>query len=306
MSYHVVRASSSNTILVLRVLSQIVDGFMAIGVVMAFERIQWLLIARKNQGVSLALVSAIAPSTSFLGLCRTLFRRTPGLGLARLWTLVRLLSLILLFGLGVLIMSMAVDRAMNNADNQSGDVKTERGYHIITSSVDARSFAFQEFNISSARLISLTADSYYGASLDEFLLDTRTVIDLTPEESKPSCTSGYDSERNRVCIRTVFVPGVTSLVVDERYPLADLVVVHDALGYLMDFDALEESFVFDDPSYCRVYGTANAAAQYCFAPGPQGGIAASTSLSPHCIRLQVITIKKSHIARRVAWTIRAA
>jgi hypothetical protein len=143
--------------------------------------------------------------------------------------------------------------------------------------------AFQEFNVSSARLISLTADSYYGASLDEFLLDTRTVIDLTAEDAKPSCSSGYDFERNRVCTRTVFVPGVTSFVVDERYPAADLVVMHDTIGYLMDFDLLEESFVFDDPSYCRIYGTANAAAQYCFAPGPQGGIAASTCLYLHVV-----------------------
>ncbi|KAK7883372.1 hypothetical protein LTR67_011307 [Exophiala xenobiotica] len=117
----------------------------------------------------------------------------------------------------------------------------------------------------------------YG-SLTEFLLDSRVVIDITSNSTtNPSCGSGYDFERNRVCTRTVFLPGTVAEVVDEHYHEADLVIVHDNVGYQLDFDPLEDGFNFEAVTHCRIYGTEQAAAQFCFAPAAQGCIAAKVT-----------------------------
>ena len=106
MKYRIIRASSSHTIFILRAMSQMVDALLAICLMTAFERIQWFLVARNERGASFALISATSPSTGVVGLCQMLCRRTTGLGPARMWSLVRLLSLSLLLAMGLLIMSM--------------------------------------------------------------------------------------------------------------------------------------------------------------------------------------------------------
>jgi hypothetical protein len=108
--------------------------------------------------------------------------------------------------------------AADEADFETGDVHTEPDYDIVAQSPTARSFGFQGFNLSTASLLSLSADSMYGSTLTEFLLDSRVVIDITSNSTtNPSCGSGYDFERNRVCTRTVFLPGTVAEVVDEHY-----------------------------------------------------------------------------------------
>lgn len=106
----VIRVSSSRTILVLRALSQIVDALLGICLVMALEKMQWYYIAQDKphdkSGETFALISAIAPSTGVVGILQTLCRTTVKLGAAKLWSLVRLCLLALLFALGLLIMSM--------------------------------------------------------------------------------------------------------------------------------------------------------------------------------------------------------
>lgn len=164
----------------------------------------------------------------------------------------------------------------DTADIDIGDVHTDPDYDIIAPSPEARSFGFKGFNISVASSLSLIADTIYGATLNEFLLDPRAVIDITSDSTtNPSCASGYDFKHDNVCTRSVFIPGTTALVIDEHYHEADLFVVHNNIGYQLDFNPLKEDFIFDGATHCRIYGTAHAAAQYCFAPATQGGIAAS-------------------------------
>lgn len=99
------RSSSSRTIFILRLLSQLTEFLLAVSLSSAFEKIQWYLVWPGGRGAPFATVSALVPGTGVWGLFQIAFSRLGTHVSARCWSIVRLLSLAIVFALGVLIMS---------------------------------------------------------------------------------------------------------------------------------------------------------------------------------------------------------
>ena len=104
-----VHVSSSNTILVLRVLSEAAGVFLGATIHSTFEVVQWVLISRPD-GIQLPQFLALQSSTGPLGLLVLAFGR--GLPLCqwpiapRLMSLLRLIAELTVPVLGILVMSM--------------------------------------------------------------------------------------------------------------------------------------------------------------------------------------------------------
>lgn len=104
-----VRSSRSNTILILRILSEAASIFLASTIYSTFEVVQWVLISRPG-GIRLAQFLALQSSTGPLGLIALFW----GKGLPpsqwpmkpRLMSFLRLMAQLTVPVLGVLIMSM--------------------------------------------------------------------------------------------------------------------------------------------------------------------------------------------------------
>ena len=143
-------------------------------------------------------------------------------------------------------------------------------------SSEPRSFGFQSFNSSVASLLAFSADQIFGVSMDEFLVNPRFVVDITPvDRGNQSCSTGYDINKGQACTRNMFLPTSGGSALDETHPEADLVVVQDAIGYQLEFSSLDEAFQFDSVAHCHIYGTDLTAFQLCLRSAYDASIAAS-------------------------------
>jgi hypothetical protein len=146
----------------------------------------------------------------------------------------------------------------------------------VAPSSEPRSFGFQSFNSSVASLLAFSADRIFGMTMDEFLLNPRLAVDITPvDRGNQSCSTGYDINQGQACTRTIFLPASGGSALDQTHPEADLVVLQDAIGYQLEFSSLDEAFQFDSAAHCHIYGTDLAAFQLCLRSAYDARIAAS-------------------------------
>lgn len=100
--------SSSNTIFVLSALSGLTSVFLASTIAAAFERLQWLLVSRKD-GLEFTKFLGLQSGTGVAGLIAlTVGSGHPLMTSTRLWSAGRLLTIVLVPALGVLIMSECI------------------------------------------------------------------------------------------------------------------------------------------------------------------------------------------------------
>jgi hypothetical protein len=138
------------------------------------------------------------------------------------------------------------------------------------------STGYQRFNASAASLFAFSGDAMWGVNMDEFLLNPRIVIDITPaERGSQSCSLGYDVGLSQVCARTAFIPIVVGVALDQTYPEADLVVLQNSIGYQLEFSSLDEDFQFEQASDCRIFGSDRVAFELCLRSENDARIAAS-------------------------------
>lgn len=155
-------------------------------------------------------------------------------------------------------------------------MRTEVGFQIVSVASEPRSASYQSFNASSASMLALTADQIFGVTMDDFLLDPRRVIDITPlDQGNQSCSMGYDINQGQVCARTIFLPVSGGTALDQTHPEADLVVTRNAIGYQLEFTPLDEAYQFELPANCQIYGTGLTAFQLCLKSANDAKIAAS-------------------------------
>lgn len=284
-SSHTFRSSSSRTIFILRLLSQLTEFLLAVSLSSAFEKIQWYLVCPGGRGAPFATVSALVPGTGVWGLFQIAFSKLGTHVSARCWSIVRLLSLAVVFALGVLIMSKWAWKPSRwgfCTDYKLGDVRTDVGFQIVAPSSEPRSVGSQSFNSSVASLLAFSADQVFGETMDEFLVNPRFVVDITPvDRGNQSCSTGYDINKGQACTRTVFVPTSGGSALDQTHPEADLVVAQDATGYQLEFTSLDEAFQFDSAAHCHIYGTDFTAFQLCLRSAYDARIAASKCSSIH-------------------------
>lgn len=102
---HLLYTSSSNTIFVLSALSGLTGVFLAGTIAATFERLQWLLLSRKD-GLQFTKFLGLQAGTGVPGLLvLTVGAGQPLMSSTRLWSAARLMSTILVPALGILIMS---------------------------------------------------------------------------------------------------------------------------------------------------------------------------------------------------------
>jgi hypothetical protein len=100
----IVSSSAGHSIFVLRALSEVTGVLLAITVAAAFERVQWFLIAG-DRGAWFTDYLALQAGTSLIGLLALATRRGVSRVTTRLWSVIRLVSIVLIPVLGVLVMS---------------------------------------------------------------------------------------------------------------------------------------------------------------------------------------------------------
>lgn len=103
-SIRVIYSSSSHAIFVLRALSELTGLLLATTIAAAFERIQWLFIVKRH-GLRLTDYLALQAGTGVMGLLLLAVGRGVSRISTRLWSVVRLISVLLVPVLGVLLMS---------------------------------------------------------------------------------------------------------------------------------------------------------------------------------------------------------
>jgi hypothetical protein len=100
----IAHSSESYAIFILRLLSEIAGVLLAMTVAAAFERVQWLLVVRTD-GTWLTNYLALQAGTSVMGLLALTVGRGVSRVTTRLWSAIRLVSVVLIPALGVIIMS---------------------------------------------------------------------------------------------------------------------------------------------------------------------------------------------------------
>jgi uncharacterized integral membrane protein len=104
---------SANTIFVLSILSGLTGLFLAATIASTFERVQWLLISRKG-GLLLSRYLSLQAGTGVIGLLTlTVGRGHAWRSTVRLWSAIRLGSLVLVPIMGILIMSESDSLALS-------------------------------------------------------------------------------------------------------------------------------------------------------------------------------------------------
>jgi hypothetical protein len=132
-----------------------------------------------------------------------------------------------------------------------------------------------DFNASKAANFASMIDSFIGPAFTDFLADSRRIIDIT-SNSKDSvpCSSGFSKTSTQTCDQTFYMPGVVvdlDLLRNAAVPQADMFVMHDTPGYMLNFTTSDHAPVFDVKKDCRAYGEKIAAFEIC-ATGENGSL----------------------------------
>jgi hypothetical protein len=102
---HFLYSSSSRNIFILSILSGLTGIFLAATIIIALENVKWMLVSR-HEDVRLSRFLALQSGTGIVGLLQlALGRHLPFINNTRAWSLLRLMTLLLVPALGVLIMS---------------------------------------------------------------------------------------------------------------------------------------------------------------------------------------------------------
>ncbi|KAF2661767.1 hypothetical protein K491DRAFT_385636 [Lophiostoma macrostomum CBS 122681] len=189
-----IHASSANTILVLRVLSEAAGVFLAATIYSTFEVVQWVLISRPD-GIQLPQFLALQSSTGPLGLLVLAF----GKGLPtsqwpmtpRIMSLIRLIAELTVPVLGILVMS---------------NVNTTPVYLRIPETVTPFAFGMTTFNSSVASQLGVMEDLLFNLGYVTFLVNPLHAIDLTTNASTSDrCVKGVGLTVNDTCSRHVLL-----------------------------------------------------------------------------------------------------
>lgn len=135
--------------------------------------------------------------------------------------------------------------------------------------------AMGDFNASKAANIAAMIDSFIGPDFADFLSDTRLIIDITSSgKDVVPCSSGFSKTSTQTCDQTFFMPGTVvdlDLLRNAAVPQADMFVMHDTPGYMLNFTTSSQTAVFDVKKDCRAYGYKVAAFEIC-ATGENGSL----------------------------------
>ncbi len=251
-----VNQSRSYSILVLRALSELAGVSLAATVATTLERIKWMLIWQSGEGGKTQFIEflALQEQTTILGL----FSLAAGLAVpslrARLWSVVRLATMVFIPIVGILIMSefrslSARSRRAKRAGltRPPGQVDIELAFSPVSMDPAYVGYGTAPLNASMAGEYTGLTDMMMSWDFQNFLGDSTHSIDLSPDDiqSKP-CGLNANPEDNSGCLRTYFMPSASTLIMPELvasadYPEADVLLALEHRGYYLEFDAGDSS-----------------------------------------------------------------
>ena len=269
-SYQSIRSSSSRTILVLRVLSELTSILMVIMLALTMESVKWRFITRK-QGQQLKTFLTLVPGTSILGLLQLLFGKGSLFSSWRVSSLSRLVLIALPPILNVVLFSKSsAHGAISHSlwtDDSVGDINTRLSYHTEAAITGPFNGAMGDFNASIAASFAPMIDSITGVGFADLLSDPRRALDIGQQaKNNLPCSLGVSKTESQTCSQVFFMPGLV-LDLDQlrnaSHPEADLFVVHDSPGYMLNFTTSGADVPFNLTKDCRVYGNEMAAFEIC-------------------------------------------
>jgi hypothetical protein len=265
-----INLSRSYSIFFLRAFSELAGISLSATILSTFERFKWVMISRKGHSRARFVdFLALQESTTTLGL---LFLATvpavPSLK-TRFLSLLRLIFMMFIPGVGILIMSMSKENHMSHfshrrqeyANHDTGQVNIQLAFSSASSSQSYFGYPLQSMNASVTSEYTGFSDLFLSAGFAGFLADSQHSIDLTPESEKiKACGLNTAVQESSGCHRTYFVAGdalviAPDLLIDSSLPEADTIFASDHRGFLLNFNTGSSSTEFNATQECRTYSS---------------------------------------------------
>ncbi|KAF2760538.1 hypothetical protein EJ05DRAFT_509064 [Pseudovirgaria hyperparasitica] len=248
-------SSPSNTILVLRVLSEIAGVTLAAAIAGAFEKLQFILVTRRHHTTGFRLTDylALEAGTGMSGLLAIMVSYGVKHAVTRGWSLLRITAIVMVPILNVLIMS---------------NVETTKIFRPVHEDEMMMGYGIGTFNASLAAVWAPMTDLLFATRFSEFLLDTTRAIEVPTSNAVDACTASFTGSAAHTCEQTYYVPGgienyAAWLLSDENSQKADSFMAVDQSGFIFDFLHGAHDWTYDHDTECKYWGVNIGAFALC-------------------------------------------
>ncbi|KAH8590742.1 hypothetical protein B0O99DRAFT_300340 [Bisporella sp. PMI_857] len=300
-NFPIVNQSRSYSILLLRAFSELTGLSLWATISTTLERLKWVMICRKGQSrAKFVEFLALQEGTSILGLLSLATGGAVPSFKTRLWSITRLLFIVFIPGIGILIMSQ---------------VDIQLAFSPVSFRKPYFGYANQPMNASVASEYTGFSDLLLSWKFSSFLGDPARSIDLTPEAERAKvCGLNADALDQSGCHRTYFLSGesmfiMPELVVDASFPDANIVLVRNHRGYLLDFNTGDSTTEFDAAQECRTYssrylGAQAGAIRLCVSNSSSNELEARLVTCPGPIASRLMCLNDTSWFHNVDWTVK--
>jgi hypothetical protein len=152
-----------------------------------------------------------------------------------------------------------IERA--EANSIAGQVDIRLAFSTETRQKPYMGYSMHPMNASMAIEYLGFSDLVLSSKLSGFLLDPLHSVELGTATERPrTCSLNANGQGISGCHRRYFVPGevlvaAPGIVNDASFPGADIIMVNEHQGLLLDFDAGDLTIKFNMTSECRTYSS---------------------------------------------------
>lgn len=210
---------------------------------------------------------ALQEGTSIPGLLKLAVGPDTVSARTRAWSIARLLLMIVIPATGVVIMSKSQPficfpvgiGTMWLTVLFAGQVDIQLAFTPIESQPTYFGFGNVDMNGTIGLEYTGFSDLLLSWKFSGFLQDPNHSVDLTPpSDSARVCGLATDSRLTGGCPRSYFIPGelvmiAPDIVLNSSFPEADVVLLNNHRGYVLDFDVGNFEADFDPVRDCRIY-----------------------------------------------------
>lgn len=242
---HFINQSGGYSLFVFRVTSELAGISLSAAISASLERIKWTLpsLAKSKSRTQFQDFLALDESTKVLALVSLVAKGR--MLQTRLWSIARLLFILVIPISGIMIMSQVDIRLAFSAETRQ---KPYMGHYIhpMNSSMAIEYLGFSDLVLSS--------------KLSGFLQDPLHSVELGTTTQQQTCILNANGQGSSDCHRRYFIPGdvliaAPHIVNDASFPGADIIMANEHQGLLLDFDAGDSTMEFNMTSECRTYSS---------------------------------------------------
>lgn len=271
---HFINQSGGYSLFVLRVISELAGMSLSAAISASLERIKWTLpsLTKSKSRSQFQDFLALDESTKVLALVSLVANgRTLQ---TRLWSIARLLFILVIPITGIVIMSMYLSlREVENqfitvlanierveANSIAGQVDIRLAFSAETRQKAYMGHYIHPMNSSMATEYLGFSDLVLSSKLSGFLQDALLSVELGTTTQPQTCILNANEQGTSDCHRRYFVPGdvlvaAPDILNDASFPGADIIMANEHQGLLLDFDAGDSTREFNMTSECRTYSS---------------------------------------------------